>query len=65
MLKLDAAERFLPFLPQTQRHRLNRAKVYVWSSVADATVTVMQIRYSLLPYFYTLFHQAHTAGETL
>lgn len=37
----------------------------MWSSVIDASKAAMQIRYSLLPYMYTLFHQAHTTGSTV
>jgi len=33
--------------------------------VAEATRTVISIRYSLLPYMYTLFHSAHTTGSTV
>ena len=56
------------FFPFYRNHNVIASiaqEAYVWSSVADATRTVMQIRYSLLPYFYTLFYQAHTAGETV
>ncbi|PGH01895.1 alpha-glucosidase [Blastomyces parvus] len=38
---------------------------YVWSSVIEATKSAMAIRYALLPYIYTLFHQAHTTGSTV
>jgi alpha-glucosidase len=37
----------------------------VWSSVVEASKTAMSIRYSLLPYIYTLFHAAHTTGSTV
>ena len=36
-----------------------------WESVASASRTAMNIRYTLLPYMYTLFHQAHTTGSTV
>lgn len=39
--------------------------VIVWASVAEATKIAMNIRYSLLPYLYTLFYQAHTTGSTV
>ncbi|CAG8110598.1 unnamed protein product [Penicillium salamii] len=38
---------------------------YVWDSVIDATKAAMKIRYAILPYFYTLFHEAHTTGSTV
>ncbi|KAF9883779.1 hypothetical protein FE257_002809 [Aspergillus nanangensis] len=38
---------------------------YQWASVIDATKSAMNIRYAILPYFYTLFHQAHTTGSTV
>lgn len=38
---------------------------YIWSSVTEATKTVINIRYSLLPYIYTLFYNAHTKGDTV
>lgn len=56
------------FFPFYRNHNVISSlaqEAYVWSSVADATGTVMQIRYSLLPFFYTLFYHAHAAGETV
>ncbi|CAL5865810.1 uncharacterized protein PFLUO_LOCUS16 [Penicillium psychrofluorescens] len=38
---------------------------YQWPSVAEASKTAMKIRYAILPYIYTLFHQAHTTGSTV
>ena len=38
---------------------------YVWESVIEASRTAMDIRYSLLPYIYTLFHLAHSKGATV
>ena len=40
-------------------------EAYRWATTAEATRRVMNIRYSLLPYTYTLFHKANTAGETV
>lgn len=37
----------------------------VWASVTDATKKAMTIRYSLLPYMYTLFYSASTTGSTV
>jgi alpha-glucosidase len=36
-----------------------------WESVASASRTAIQIRYTLLPYMYTLFNEAHTTGSTV
>lgn len=46
-------------------HLKKLTKSTVWASVAEASKTAMTIRYSLLPYMYTLFYQAHTTGSTV
>ncbi|KAK5084792.1 hypothetical protein LTR05_005871 [Lithohypha guttulata] len=38
---------------------------YQWASVVEATKTAMDIRFQLLPYMYTLFHYAHSRGDTV
>lgn len=40
-------------------------EAYRWATTAESTRRIMNIRYSLLPYTYTLFHQANTAGATV
>lgn len=40
-------------------------EAYRWATTAEATRRIMNIRYSLLPYTYTLFRQANVAGETV
>lgn len=40
-------------------------EAYRWATTAEATRRIMKIRYSLLPYTYTLFHRANVAGETV
>ncbi|ORY16610.1 glycosyl hydrolases family 31-domain-containing protein [Clohesyomyces aquaticus] len=56
------------FFPFYRNHNVLSAisqEPYVWSSVAEASRAAMHIRYSLLPYMYTLFYQAHTTGSTV
>ncbi|KAK3656414.1 hypothetical protein LTR56_003117 [Elasticomyces elasticus] len=40
-------------------------EAYRWATTAEATRRIMNFRYSLLPYSYTLFHRANVAGETV
>lgn len=54
------------FYPFSRNHNILGAKnqaPYVWESVRDYTVRVMKIRYSLLPYFYTLLYEASVRGS--
>ncbi|KAF2681021.1 glycoside hydrolase family 31 protein [Lentithecium fluviatile CBS 122367] len=56
------------FFPFYRNHNVLSAlpqEPYRWSSVASATRTAIHIRYTLLPYMYTLFHEAHTTGSTV
>ena len=56
------------FFPFYRNHNVLSAisqEAYVWDMVAQATKTAMNIRFQLLPYMYTLFYNAHTAGETV
>ncbi|CUS14012.1 unnamed protein product [Tuber aestivum] len=56
------------FFPFYRNHNVLSAipqEAYRWAAVADASRTAMAIRYMLLPYIYTLFHHAHTAGATV
>lgn len=53
------------FFPFYRNHNILGAvpqEPYVWDSVLKASKTAMDIRYSLLPYFYTLLQQAHVTG---
>ncbi|KAK5714382.1 hypothetical protein LTR17_017163 [Elasticomyces elasticus] len=56
------------FFPFYRNHNVLSAisqEAYVWESVAEASRTAMTIRYSLLPYMYTLFYYATTTGSTV
>lgn len=56
------------FFPFYRNHNVLSAipqEPFRWATVASATKTAMNIRYTLLPYMYTLFHQAHTTGSTV
>ncbi|KAL8650856.1 MAG: hypothetical protein Q9210_003582 [Variospora velana] len=56
------------FFPFYRNHNTLTAipqEAYVWASVAEASRTAMNIRYSLLPYMYTLFYLAHNTGSTV
>ncbi|KAF2170137.1 glycoside hydrolase family 31 protein [Zasmidium cellare ATCC 36951] len=56
---------FFPFYRNHNTLSANSQEAYVWASVAEATKKAMNIRYSLLPYMYTLFYYAHTTGSTV
>ncbi len=54
------------FFPFYRNHNVLSAipqEPYRWASVADATKTAINIRYSLLPYIYTTFYLAHSTGS--
>lgn len=56
------------FFPFYRNHNVLGAisqEAYVWASVAEASKTAMQIRYSLLPYMYTLMYLASSTGSTV
>lgn len=53
------------FFPFYRNHNVLGAisqEPYVWEAVTEAAKTSMAIRYALLPYYYTLLHEAHTTG---
>ncbi|KAF2128209.1 glycoside hydrolase family 31 protein [Dothidotthia symphoricarpi CBS 119687] len=56
---------FFPFYRNHNTLSANPQEPFRWESVASASRTAMHIRYSLLPYMYTLFHSAHTTGSTV
>lgn len=56
------------FFPFYRNHNVKGAasqEPYVWESVAAASRSAMAIRYTLLPYMYTLFAEAHSTGSTV
>lgn len=57
--------RFFPFYRNHNTLSAIPQEPYVWASVAEASRTAMNIRYSILPYMYTLFYLAHNTGSTV
>ncbi|KZT00896.1 glycoside hydrolase family 31 protein [Laetiporus sulphureus 93-53] len=53
---------FMPFYRNHNQRGALPQEPYRWESVANASRTAMSIRYSLLPYWYTLFANASTYG---
>jgi alpha-glucosidase len=56
------------FFPLYRNHNSRNTisqEAYRWATTAEATHRVMDVRFRLLPYWYTLFHTAHTRGETV
>ncbi|KAM4692298.1 lysosomal alpha-glucosidase [Rhinophrynus dorsalis] len=57
---------FYPFMRNHNTHDAVPQEPFVFSKEAqNAIKSAMHIRYSLLPYLYTLFHKAHSSGETV
>jgi alpha-glucosidase len=56
---------FFPFYRNHNTLSAISQEPYIWESVTAATKSAMKIRYAILPYFYTLFHEAHTTGSTV
>lgn len=53
------------FFPFYRNHNVLGAisqEPYVWDEVLEASKITMDIRYSLLPYYYTLLYTAHNSG---
>ncbi|XP_063207915.1 lysosomal alpha-glucosidase isoform X2 [Chroicocephalus ridibundus] len=57
---------FYPFMRNHNDHGARPQEPYAFSRAAQAAMrNALRLRYSLLPYLYTLFHRAHSAGETV
>ncbi|XP_029455043.1 lysosomal alpha-glucosidase [Rhinatrema bivittatum] len=57
---------FYPFMRNHNNERGLPQEPYVFSPEAQRAIRkALHLRYLLLPYLYTLFHKAHTAGETV
>ncbi|NXK82726.1 LYAG glucosidase, partial [Amazona guildingii] len=57
---------FYPFMRNHNDHGARPQEPYAFSPAAQAAMrTALHLRYSLLPFLYTLFHRAHSAGETV
>ncbi|NXS37951.1 LYAG glucosidase, partial [Pomatostomus ruficeps] len=57
---------FYPFMRNHNDHGTRPQEPYAFSPPAQAAMrNALRLRYSLLPFLYTLFHRAHTAGETV
>ncbi|EMG49651.1 GAM1 Glucoamylase 1 [Candida maltosa Xu316] len=53
------------FFPFYRNHNVIKAipqEPYRWEAVISATKTSMDVRYSLLPYYYTLLQESHVSG---
>lgn len=56
---------FYPFSRNHNTINVRSQEPYLWESVTKASRNALHVRYSLLPYYYTLFYQAHQFGATV
>jgi len=54
---------FYPFVRNHNTLGAAPQELYLWDSVAEASRNALNMRYTLLPYLYTLFYNANTAGD--
>ncbi|KAK9458431.1 alpha-glucosidase [Dipodascopsis uninucleata] len=57
-----ALSAFFPFYRNHNTYGARSQEPYMWNTTAEASRRAMAIRYQLLPYWYTLFYEAHTKG---
>ena len=60
-----AAGSFYPFMRNHNGNNNIDQDPAQWPEVVTVSKRALAIRYSLLPYLYTLFYKAHTNGDTV